>query len=393
MGTVFRRKEKGQDGKKHPVGWYVSFTGIGGSRKKIAGGETKEAADEKRKKLEAYVDAYKAGELHEKLKALTRAEIDQILSDIGATEEQRKAIQTRVELLRPREQHLTVSELREMWSKHAGERKRSFKDDDQRFTEIVHFFGAETPIALITADEVDRFRDHLLEGGPEDAAEKKARRRRKTKLSAGTVNRYLQTLRGALRLAEQRHYQTARPFEGVSLLPEDNERNRLPTLEEYERLIGAARGELRLLIVLARWTAMRASEILGLEWKRIDLKRRLITLESKHTKGKKHREVPLPSAAIEELKRWPRRIDTDRLFERTISTMSPAFAKLCATLEIEDLHLHDLRHFRLTELRRAGADLFVLQQISGHRTLEMLKRYSKVSIEDMQKAVDAAERD
>lgn len=372
--------------------WYLSFSGIDGRRIKASAGDT---ADEAQRELDRRLDwvkAFRESKIAEELAgaAMTPEAVADVLSSIGASEEQAKDIRTSIALLRPRDARLTVEALRDLWLK-AASGKRSLKDDEQRFSEIVRYFGAGEPVALITAERVEAFRDHLLDGGAE-ASEGEDRRRRKSRLAPGTVNRYLQTLRGAIRLAERRHYQTARPFEGVSMLDEDNERSRLPTDEELERILEAAKGELRLLIILARWTAMRASEILGLEWKRVDLKNATVRLEASHTKGKRIRDVPLPSAAVEALKAWPRRIDKQNLFERNIATMSPAFGKLCASLGIEDLHLHDLRHFRLTELRRAGADLFVLQQISGHRTLEMLRRYSHVSLDEMRRAVDAAEK-
>jgi integrase len=398
-GFVFSRPAKGRRKR-----WYISFTGIGGTRIKTVAGDSKDEADAELKRRLDWVKAFHADTLAKDLvsQAVPPDRVGEILghafktpeghrpSGIGATADQVQEIRTRIALLRPRDTTLSIAELSKLWLKAAGG-KRSLKDDEQRFTEIIRFFGADTPVALITAERVEAFRDALLEGGAE-AVEGEDRRRRKDKLTPATVNRYLQTLRGAIRLAEKRHYQTARPFEGVSMLAEDNERNRLPTDEELERILEAAKGELRLLIILARWTAMRASEILGLEWKRVDLKNATVRLEASHTKGKRIRDVPLPAAAVEALKAWPRRIDTQNLFERNIATMSPAFGKLCASLGIEDLHLHDLRHFRLTELRRAGADLFVLQQISGHRTLEMLRRYSHVSLDEMRRAVDAAEK-
>jgi integrase len=102
--------------------------------------------------------------------------------------------------------------------------------------------------------------------------------------------------------------------------------------------------------------------------------------------------VPLPPEAVEALRAWPRRIGVDAVFERRIGTASSAFTKLCRSLGIKGLRLHDFRHLRLTELLRAGANVFVLQEISGHKDLEMLRRYSHVTLDDMQRAVRAAEK-
>jgi len=377
--------------------WYVSFEGIGGTRIKAVAGDTKEEALAKLKRRLDWVQAFRDGELVDEMvrASMSPEAVTDVLEAIGAapaqTEDIRADVARRLKEKAPRATSMTVGQLAEMWLKAKSE-KRSIEDDRQRFVEIVAFFGANEPIVSIDAGRVEAFRDHLrVDGAGGTDEERRARRRRKDKLSPGTINRYLQVLRGALRLAERRNNATSDPFRGISFVAEQNERDRLPTDDEIAALLAEAKGELRMLILLARWTAMRAGEILGLEWARIDLKRAVVRLEARHTKARKLRDVPLPPEAVDAL-RGAFKIGVERVFSMSIGTASSAFTKLCRRLGIKGLRLHDFRHLRLTELMRSNTNLLVLQAISGHRTLEMLKRYSHVTLEDMQRAVKNAER-
>jgi len=48
---------------------------------------------------------------------------------------------------------------------------------------------------------------------------------------------------------------------------------------------------------------------------------------------------------------------------------------------------HSLRHTFATEWLRGGGDLFVLQKILGHTTLEMTRRYVSLLTDDMNRAI------
>lgn len=177
---------------------------------------------------------------------------------------------------------------------------------------------------------------------------------------------------------------------GVRFAPERNARDRVCGPEEYQRLVAAADPELRLVILLGYWTAMRLGEIAALTWDRVDLKRRSVRLETGHTKTGHGRKVPLSAEAVEALKQHPRRMD-GAVFEHSAGTLSPRFARLTRQLGIEDLRFHDLRHTAATRLRRAGVDVMTIQEITGHKSLAMLKRYQTTTEEDLRAAMERAE--
>ncbi|MBR2027826.1 MAG: tyrosine-type recombinase/integrase [Oscillospiraceae bacterium] len=62
-----------------------------------------------------------------------------------------------------------------------------------------------------------------------------------------------------------------------------------------------------------------------------------------------------------------------------LSTISQLFKKLKVRAEIPRLHAHLLRHTFATKFLENGGDIYTLQQILGHTTLEMVKRYVHIT--------------
>ncbi|MCC7382229.1 MAG: site-specific integrase [Deltaproteobacteria bacterium] len=309
---------------------------------------------------------------------------------------------------------LTIEDLQAKWLARA-KHKKSVRDDEIRFRRIIAFFGAKRRVQEITSELVIAFRDHLLEQVISRRTKPAAKRRKKEaprKMRDATVNRHLELLRSALRYAEELGYLTRRPK--VRLLEARNARaDRICSDAELEQLLSASTGDLRLAIILARYSGMRLGEIVGLTWDRVNMKRGLVTLREKDTKTGEGRVVPLAQPAIDALKAWPRKIGEPHVFpprpevarkdakksaeKRLVplkgTSLSPCFTRLVRKLGIEDLHFHDLRGTRLTELRRAGADLKQIQAISGHKTLAILvERYQAISEDELLEVSRKAER-
>ena len=125
---------------------------------------------------------------------------------------------------------------------------------------------------------------------------------------------------------------------------------------------------------LAVATAMRQGELLGLEWANVDLKNRVALLEL--TKNGEARAVPLSSEAVTVLAALPRSI-SGVVFPVERLTLYHAFIAACKRAGLEDYTWHDLRHEALSRLAERG-DFSVLElaAVSGHKTLQMLKRYT-----------------
>lgn len=130
-------------------------------------------------------------------------------------------------------------------------------------------------------------------------------------------------------------------------------------------------------------TAMRQGELLQLEWKNIHLERRVaLLLDTDKIKNGEARAVPLTSRAIEILKSLPRQIKDRRLFPVQKMTLYQAFIRACKRAGIEDFTWHDIRHEAISRLAERG-DLTLMDMagVSGHKTLQMLRRYTHLNAE------------
>lgn len=195
---------------------------------------------------------------------------------------------------------------------------------------------------------------------------------------------------------------------------------------------GAATG-LQQIITLAIETSMRLGELIGLEWSRVDLKRRTAHLID--TKNGESRTVALSTAAIKAFKALPRRIDGRVLPWKTVSGFetiwqrcikrarrehvhrvlaeelrakgldaqaelravvykhtqpSPRTVTLLAKIEREDpflvdLRFHDLRHEATSRLFEKGLGIMEVASMTGHKSLAMLKRYTHIEAEKLAK--------
>lgn len=156
---------------------------------------------------------------------------------------------------------------------------------------------------------------------------------------------------------------------------------------ERTRLLDACKKSsnpyLHTVTVLALSTGMRQGEILNLRWPDVDLDNGRIILHE--TKNGERRVVPLLGHARELLKQRSkvRRLDTDLLFpgrnpQKPVFIRAPWLEAVKAT-GIEDLKFHDLRHSAASYMLMSGASLGEIAELLGHKTLQMVKRYSHLS--------------
>ena len=209
------------------------------------------------------------------------------------------------------------------------------------------------------------------------------------KVQAATVNREITRLKHLLNTAVEWKYISRNPISGVKPLMEPPGRVRYLDDEELQILLHGIKGHwLEPLVLIAMLTGLRRSEMLSLRWKQnVDLKNSRIMLDK--TKNKKRRVIYINKTLAEEFISIPRRIDTDLLFpEYTGDMVSIAFKRLCKLIGISDFHWHDLRHCFASYLAMNGCQLRTIQELMGHSDVRMTVRYSHLSPEHLQNAVN-----
>lgn len=162
-------------------------------------------------------------------------------------------------------------------------------------------------------------------------------------------------------------------------------RDRRVTTAEIVKILDATESsELRTIVTLAVETGMRRNELASLIWEEIDLKKQIAHLPK--TKTDVPRTVPLSKAAIKALKSFGTK-KNGRVFALQAESMSQAFERACAThrADIAGLRFHDLRHEATSRLFEKGLNVMEVAAITGHKTLDMLKRYTHLRAEDLAK--------
>ncbi len=240
---------------------------------------------------------------------------------------------------------------------------------------------AKVMVSSLTARVVADYRDKRLQS-----------------VSGATVNRDLDDLSAVLNHARREwgiHVQN--PVADVRRPARSRSRGRLLSPAEEIRLMSAlvvsdkdatgrfvkaARNPLVAPIVqLALLTAMRRGELLSLEWRHIDLERRVAKLPI--TKNGDTRAVPLSTSAISVFRKIPRLPTQERVFALTGMALRKAFERACERAGIEDLHFHDLRHTAATRMSHQLPNVIELAAVTGHRDLKMLQRYYHPRAEDL----------
>ena len=242
---------------------------------------------------------------------------------------------------------------------------------------LAEAFG-KLALAHITPAKVAAHRDARLRSGK----------------SASTVKKELAKLSVIYKLASQEWGigGLENPVLNVSRPKEKNSRTRRLEPGELEKLLAAAPKPVELLIRLALETAARLGELLALEWRDVDTARRVAVLRGVGGRGTKNgddsRAVPLSSAALvvlQELRALPLGID-GRVFYwwAGSDSFNKPWSRLCKSVGIDDLRFHDLRHEATSRLFEKGVFEGVeVAAITGHKTLQMLKRYTHLRATDL----------
>lgn len=183
-------------------------------------------------------------------------------------------------------------------------------------------------------------------------------------------------------------------------------RDRRLSSDEELRLINAVNAHsnpmLGWIVRIALETGMRTSEISTLRRHQVDLDKRVLRL--KDTKNDSARTVPLNRFATEAVRSAMnnpiRPIDCDLVFfgepgrdkKRRPYAFSKVWGTLKTKLKMQDLHFHDLRHEAVSRLVEAGLSDQEVSAISGHKSMQMLKRYTHLRAEDLVERLDCLQR-
>lgn len=152
-------------------------------------------------------------------------------------------------------------------------------------------------------------------------------------------------------------------------------RTRRLTPEEEVQLLEECDADFANVVRFAIETAMRRGELVALEWRHIDLKKRTAFLPK--TKNGEARTVPLSPSALAILESIPRHISGRVFLFVNADALSKKMNIAAKKAGLADLRFHDLRHEATSRLfEETDLDVMEIKGITGHKSMQMLARYS-----------------
>ena len=206
-----------------------------------------------------------------------------------------------------------------------------------------------------------------------------------------TINKELSALGRMFTLAVREGRMQYRP--PVPKLRAQNARSGFLDPADFAAFCAELPEVLRPVARFAYLTGWRKGEVLGLQWRQVDLKGGSIRLEAAQSKNGEGRVLAFdPDSALAEVLAFQmqhRRLDCPYVFHRNGRQIRDLYHAWRATAERAGrpgLMLHDFRRSTARNLVRAGVPERVAMSVTGHKTRAIFDRYNIVSETDLREA-------
>lgn len=262
--------------------------------------------------------------------------------------------------------------------------------------------GLPTGIGGIGVQELRRFIVHLQ--GRQRFAQHRFTRPQEGHLSGHTVNGYLRALRSFWSWAQREEFVEENPFSQIKIPKAPKKIMPTFTQEQLRQLMGAIDTRTPLgyrdytIILTLIDTGMRCSELTGLKVENVNLEARLFKVWGK---GSMERLVPIGAKVQKALWKYLIRCrpepatprydqtfltrDGRPLTKDRVEAIVERYGKKAGITGVR-LSPHTFRHTFAVMFLRNGGDVFSLQRIMGHSTLDVLRIYVNMAQADVQMA-------
>ena len=282
---------------------------------------------------------------------------------------------------------VTFSELADDALEWAKAHKLTWEDDEIRLKPMREAFGSRAAES-ITPQDIERW---FRSAG---TCRNKDSKRNGKQWKPATFNRYKALVSMVFRQGIKNRKIAVNPAREVERRRENNARDRyLLAAEEValRNVISATRPERLPELDIAIHTGMRRGEQFNCEWSWLDLDRSVLTVpRSKH--GEKRR-VYLNDVAVAAFRTlWRFSDGKGKVFAHlyTSNTTTGArrwFELALAEAGITSFRWHDLRHTFASRLVMAGTDIRTVQELMGHKTIQVTLRYAHLAPQHQLEAV------
>lgn len=214
-----------------------------------------------------------------------------------------------------------------------------------------------------------------------------------------SINHYLRDLRAFLYWCMEDSRAYIKPAYKVELIEGQEEQLKLFTDEELDAMLekptkrdGFTEWRTWAIVNWVLATGNRAATICNVKLTDVSFGEKEIAL--RHTKNKKAQILPLsPSletALKEYIRMWRKEAPIDGYMfpnvgeeQLTTNALRLSFGRYCKARGVDKSNIHGLRHNFAKGWVKNNGNMFVLQKILGHSTLDMTRRYVKLFADDV----------
>ena len=282
-----------------------------------------------------------------------------------------------VEELRQRRKSVTFGELEKLYLERHAVHKKSVGDD----VGMLRKWLAEwRPRRLNTITRAEVTAKHADIG----AAGHKTR-----------ANRMVALVRTMFNLAfDWGHHPGPNPASRIKFFKEVT-RDRFVRPDELPRLWQALQNEpnpyVRGAFFIALLTGARRSEVLGMQWKDLDLAQGLWRIPD--TKAGRPHTLPLPRLVVEELVKLPRLQGNPYVFcgrwgRKNLNNVSKPWGRIRKEAGLDDVWIHDLRRTLGSWLVAAGASLPLIGKALNHSQPATTAIYARLELDPVRAALE-----
>jgi integrase len=248
-------------------------------------------------------------------------------------------------------------------------------------------FFKDCPLTDIQTADVERYKAHRLATG---------------NIKKASINRELAVLSHLYTKAIDWGWVDNKPFR-VKKFQEEPTRLVYLSQEQILKLLEAAKADscpdIYLFCIIGLATSMRLSEILSIRLEDINIEQRWIYIPRAKAGARQQPITPdladylagyLKTKPLQQIWLFPskhsqsgHRVEIKKSFRRVVKA---------AGLDPKEVVRHTLRHTAITHLVQAGIDLPTVQRISGHKTMQMVVRYSHQNGDHIRMAMDTLQQ-
>lgn len=279
----------------------------------------------------------------------------------------------------------TFSDACDYWLEHRAVTKRSQGDDISIIRCHLRPAFGHLMLVQVTCETVDQFRQSL------------------SHLSPKTLHNILTLLISILNQAKKLKWLRDTPeIRKPKIQLIDSQFAYLRDRAAVQRFLNCSRSHGEQTFVLystAIFAGLRKGELAGLKWSDIDFEKRIIVVQRSYsgpTKSGRPRFVPITTALFDTLKNWRTKQFGDLVFQNAVGKMlhsncnfftsffKDSLVQAGQTEIVDDkvvpaLVFHDLRHTFASHWVLNNGDIFKLQKIMGHESIQMTMRYAHLA--------------